>query len=60
MQTTHAKYAARNSAPLHFFWIQRQDGAEALYCRQADGSITRVISPEEVASDDQLIAELSN
>lgn len=46
------------SAPVRFFWTQHKDGAEVFCCRRGDGSITEVLSPEEISSAEELIAEL--
>jgi hypothetical protein len=44
---------------LRFFWMEREDGAEIFCCRHADDSLTEVLSPDEVETAEELIAELA-
>jgi hypothetical protein len=48
-----------SSAPIRFFWTQREDGAEVFCCCHSDGSATEVLSPNEIATAEELIAELA-
>jgi hypothetical protein len=46
--------------PLSFFWALREgDGAEVFSCRCLDGSTVEMLSPDEIRTTEELIAELA-
>ncbi len=43
---------------LHFFWSEREDGAEIFGARYSDGSSTDVLTAEELGGVEELIHSL--
>jgi hypothetical protein len=44
---------------IHFFWAEREDGAEVFCGRHSDGSSTDVLAEEELETVEELIHSLT-
>jgi hypothetical protein len=61
MSMTNTKeLSPMSTRSLRFFWSEREDGAEVFGCRHADGSLTQILSPEELETAEELIAALAS
>jgi hypothetical protein len=56
---THGQEIFTGTTGLHFYWAEREDGAELFYARNSDGSSVEVLSAEELGSAEELIHSLT-
>jgi len=52
--------AFTGSTGLHFYWSEREDGAEVFCARHNDGSSTDILSAEELGSAEEFIHSLAH